>query len=82
MDERPDDFQSIITDAIVKVDWFLYLIILVAFLIVISDIFTARILPGIRGTMKGSEITAWGHIVQGLGMITIIVMGQITKKYF
>ncbi len=79
--KKPDDFPTIIAKTVVSIDWFLYLIIVVAFMIVSSDIFTRRILQNINGAMKGDEITTWGYIMQALGMIVIIVMGRIAESY-
>jgi hypothetical protein len=79
--KKPDDFPSIITKSLLEVDWFLYLIILIAFLVVISDIFIQKVLQNIHGAFKGDEITTWGHIIQALGLLTIIIVGKVTKNY-
>jgi hypothetical protein len=79
---KPDDFPSIIVKTLLDVDWYLYFVICIAFLVVVSDIYSQRILQNFAGAMKGDEITTWGHIMQMLSLILMIILGKIAKSYF
>ena len=77
---EPDDFPSIIAKNLLEIDWYLYFVVIIAFLIVISDVFSQRVLQNINGALKGSEVTNWGHIWQSIGLVLLIVMGRIARQ--
>lgn len=79
--KKPDDFNHMIVDNIMGIDWYLYITIFIAFLIVVSDIYTHHILQKMNGATKGEDITSFGYMVQAISVVILVALSQIAKKY-
>lgn len=69
----PDDFMKMTVEILSEVQYKLFFLVFIIFVIINSDIFINRILGKFSHTMDGHRITSWGVVLQG----TFLVLGAI-----
>lgn len=69
----PDDFMKMIVEIFSEIQYKLFFLIFIVFIIINSDVFINRILGKFNNTLDGHRITSWGTILQG----TFLVLGAI-----
>lgn len=62
----PDDFNDIVSDALVSAKYKLYLLITLLFFIITSDVFVNRVLISFDKAVSGKCATNWGTFIQGM----------------
>lgn len=79
---RPDDFTSIINDVFSNVQYKMFGIMFLIFIIISSDVFINRILTKFQGAVDIKCPTSWGTMLQGLFLVIgcIIVDACIKQK--
>jgi hypothetical protein len=78
----PDDFTSIILDMLMNVQYKLFGLMFIIFILLNTDVFITRVLATIQGAVDGKTATSWGTMIQGiiLVIICIIVDAAIRQK--
>lgn len=77
-----DDFISMSLDIVSGIQYKLFGIMLLIFMIISSDVFINRALGKFDGAVDHKYPTAWGTFLQGLFMVTtcIIIDAMINQK--
>lgn len=70
---RPDDFTHMMVEIMSEVQYKLFFLIFIIFIILNSDVFINRILSKFDGAVEGHHTKSWGTILQG----TFLVLGAI-----
>lgn len=78
----PDDFTSIVLDIFGNIQWKLFGMLLIIFMIISSDVFINRALSKFNGAVDYKTPTSWGTFLQGLFMVfaLIIVDAAVRQK--
>jgi hypothetical protein len=69
----PDDFVKMTIEIFSDIQYKLFFLIFIVFIILNSDVFINRILGKFSNSIDGHRITSWGTILQG----TFLVLGAI-----
>lgn len=69
----PDDFMKMTVEIFSEIQYKLFFLIFIVFIILNSDVFINRILSKFSSTLDGHRITSWGTVLQG----TFLVLGAI-----
>lgn len=72
---------SIITDAIMSINYKQMALLFIAFLVVSSDVFIYRILSGIPGAVDASIVTLKGTMIQGLVLVLVYMLNDVLLRF-
>ncbi len=63
--------------------WKKYLILLMIFLFITCNVFVDKCLSGFKGTVDGSDPTAYGTVIQGIFLVLVYIVFDflVTNKY-
>lgn len=70
----PDDFTSIVLDIVGSIQFKLFGMMLLIFIIISSDVFINRVLSGFQGAVDQKCPTSWGTFLQGLFLVLTCVL--------
>ncbi len=78
----PDDFTSIVLDLFGSIQYKLFGMMFVVFVILSSDVFINRVLSQIKGAVDMKYPTSWGVLLQGMFLVItcIILDASIHQK--
>jgi len=71
---QPDDLASIIVDIAGNIQYKLFGLMLVVYLIINSDVFTNRVLDNFKGAVNLKCPTSWGTVLQGVFLVLACVI--------
>lgn len=74
----PDDFTKMTVEILSEIQYKLFFLIFLVFIILNSDVFVNRILSKFSSAVDGHRITSWGTVLQG----TFLVLSAITIDAF
>lgn len=77
----PDDLTSVIMDIASNVQYKLFMLIFLMFIILSTDVFVNRILSKFKGATEVKVIQSWGVMIQGLFLlISMITLDAAIKN--
>lgn len=71
--KQPDDFSHMMVEILSEIQYKLFFLIFIVFIILNSDVFINRILARFDGAVEGHRTKSWGTILQG----TFLVLAAI-----
>lgn len=75
-----DDLITIATDVFGGIQYKLFLLMFIAFLVVSSDMFVGRALARINGAVDMKTPTSYGTLLQGIAMIfAVLIMDALIR---
>ena len=75
------DFPSMIADMISNVQYKLFFMMLIVFIIVSSDMFINRALAKFEGAVDGRCPTSWGTVLQGSFLVLMTAIMDVAIRY-
>jgi hypothetical protein len=78
--QKPDDLNSVILDVMSHVQYRLFAIMFIVFIVLSSDVFIKRVLDKFNNAVSGSTTTSWGTVLQGVFLVLACLISDILIK--
>lgn len=76
----PDDFTSIVLDVFGHIQWKLFGLLLIIFMVISSDVFINRALAKFKGAVDYKCPTSWGTFLQGFFLVFACIIIDVAVK--
>lgn len=71
---KQDNFVTMGIEGLKSVNWKLYFLLFILFIVITCDVFTDRCLSGFKGAVDGTDPTSYGVILQGIFLVLFFIM--------
>lgn len=78
--DNHDNFITMGIEGLRQLNWKMYGLLFIIFILITSDIFIDRILSRFKGAVSGTEATSYGTIIQGIMLVLFYMIIEFICK--
>jgi len=78
--DNHDNFITMGIEGLRQLNWKMYGLLFIIFILITSDIFLDRILSRFKGAVSGTEATSYGTVIQGIMLVLFYMIIEFICK--